>query len=354
MSLPIDKQEIINNRNSKNRISILGLLKFIASLFIVWRHMRFILGTSEYRFNSSYIFVEFFLMISGYFAYRFAKKIIRNSTERKIGLALNYTKKQYLSLLSLIIVGTLMSLLTCIIVERPTYRGIFELIKEGTFSVLPFAAFIRGDNVPIWYLSAYFLILPFFILLASSNKKKAVTLLVSTLVICYYCSMPYPYTSGMACLLRAFVGLSCGIIIDVVAEKIRHLKVKNSVLYLLFVACILMVPLLIAPSDANYLVGNCGTPLVIILFILALSILISGRTPLTSINSKILDFLESISTIIYLIHYPIILFLANFTIGSNPFVRVLIVYIITLILSLLIKTVFISLKKKSINKYKND
>jgi len=339
-----------SKQNTKSRISILGLLKFFASLFIVWRHMRFILGTDTYRFNSSYIFVEFFLMISGYFAYRFARTLSKNDIEYKVSSALSYAKKQYLSLLPLIAIGTLISLVVCIIIEQPTYRGIFELIKENIFSVLPFAAFIRGENVPIWYLSAYILVLPLFILFASSKKYKLTTLIVSVITICYYGSMPYPYTSGMGCLLRAFVGLSCGIIIDALTREIKNLKLKGSTLILVFGTSILAVLLLIAPRDANYLTGNCSTPLVIVLFMLILSILFSGGTSLSSARSKVLDFLESISTIIYLVHYPIILLLADFVVGATCFERVILVYAVTLVFSLVIKVISIYLNKIIKNK----
>ena len=350
MSSASNKLYAKNNRGAKSRISALGLLKFFASLFIVWRHMRFILGTDAYRFNSSYIFVEFFLMISGYFAYRSARTMAGNSIEHKVDLALSYAKKQYLSLLPLIVISTFVSLVVCIIIKQPTYRGIFELIKENIFSILPLAAFIRGVNVPIWYLSAYILVLPFFILCASSKKYKLTALISSIMAICYYCSMPYPYTSGMRCLLRAFIGLSCGIIIDILAKKIERLKLRGSALFSAFIISILTVLLLIAPSDANYLTGNCGTPLVIALFILILSILFSRGTSLSSIRSNVLDFLESISTIIYLVHYPIILLLADFTVNATSFERILMVYTVTLVLSLIIKAVSICLNKNIKNR----
>ena len=93
---------------NNSRISILGLVKFLAALAIVLYH------TMPYDgyWRQSYLLVEFFFFITGYFTFKHFQKdqkaIQHDDIEAKSIKALKYTAKKFLAFLPFVIIASIM------------------------------------------------------------------------------------------------------------------------------------------------------------------------------------------------------------------------------------------------------
>lgn len=212
----------------KEKISILGLLKFVASLFIVWRHMCSVIPPHDYSypFNSSHVFVEFFLFVTGYMTYRHFTKM--NATNKNLGSRANeapkYTFNKFKKLLHYIFLSIIILYGALIIFQE---IGVGVAIKHSLVDLLFLTSQRMTENAALWYISALLIVYPLFCLLCQMRSRRLLTIIGLVIVPVYYLNSSLAYY-GPESLIRTFVGLFGGILIAALAD-IFHEKINNRI-----------------------------------------------------------------------------------------------------------------------------
>lgn len=295
---------------NNSRISILGLVKFLAALAIVLYH------TMPYDgyWRQSYLLVEFFFFITGYFTFKHFQKdqkaIQHDDIEAKSIKALKYTAKKFLAFLPFVIIASIM------IHAGPIYTflttgNITQELAEAIIAIPLDSLFLNTVSPTpgwaIWFLSAMFIIFPLFCLICQVRKKKILFLLAALAVIVYYTLFFENRTRYEESIIRAFFGMLTGIPIYMLAEKLRSISLKRSHKILLQIAesSLFLLAIISLYPAANSPLLPAYTLCSLAIFGSYLTILFSRQTPLSRLSSPTFDFLEKISMVIFLVHMPI-------------------------------------------------
>lgn len=211
----------------RRRDGRIELLRFIASVFIAIGHMGFMGYNVSRPFANTWYYVEMFFMLTGYFTMRHVD--VRREELKKRGYvraAMEYTCRKFTRYLPYTIPALLVLYL---------YRGLPYLRKSWysgflhSLENLPFeAAFLSAANtdgtllIPIWFLSAIFIVLPLFFLLAESENKY-LTILVCLYASCFYYLYRYDFGSHAYPnqMIRAFCGMSAGVLVYYASEALK-------------------------------------------------------------------------------------------------------------------------------------
>lgn len=296
-------------KNNK-RISVLGLIKFFAAIAIVYFHT---LPTDpSTHWWHLWLLVELFFFITGYFTFKhFRKKENRGKTlEQQSKNAISYTVKKFLPLIPFVIVAIVIKYIALLL--RNDGATLSSIMKILPLDILLLNSQTAELNWPLWYLSAMLIVFPLFCLLCQTKRKNTLYITLFTTVVVYYFNFFKGDISGPSCLIRAFIGMSAGILVYALSTCIRKNVAisKNSKLMLVIFLVLITVSILcLYPSRLNNGYELYGS-IFLIMTILWLSILLSGKTFLSHISSPLMDYLERISMIIYMIHISIIYILS--------------------------------------------
>lgn len=336
---------MINTNNRVNRIVYLDGLRGIAALAVAVMHFPL---QNVITFNplieNSYLFVDFFFVLSGFII----AKLYNESIDRKRFIKHRIARIApvfYLTLLFGVILESLKFLLTSITTTEP-FQGsnnVYALLREiMMIHALPF--FNNSSfNPPNWSISAEFFAYFFFAAIMTASFKQR---FIVWLIIFFSCFAYAPFVTDLSdahnlALYRCFFGFSCGTLISMSnIEKVNFLNLNifkfesftllATTLILFYIACggFFLFP----PALA---------------FGLFLFLMIKSQTKFKKIifENHLVIFLGEISLTVYLIHFFIAMRFDElkdlFFVGNIPNEILLLFYIaLLLLLSLLINKYF--------------
>ena len=235
-------------KNNK-RISVLGLIKFLAAIAIIYFHV-FPEGHSSHL----WLLVEMFFFITGYFTFKhFRKKRNRGKTaEQKSKSAISYTAKKFLPLIPFVLVAIAIKYTALIL--RNDGTSLPSILKILPLDILLLNSQTSELNWPLWYLSAMLIVFPLFCYMCQTKQKHTLYIILFTSVIAYYFNFFNGATDYLGCLIRAFFGMSTGILIYVFSREIRrHYKLKKESIipFMITLLCMLVSILCLYPSKGN-------------------------------------------------------------------------------------------------------
>ena len=309
----------------KHRASVLGLVKFIAAVAIVYFHT--LMGAPRH-FSALYLLVELFFFITGYYTFKHfqdkVKDIRTNSVETKSLKALKYTGQKVLSLAPYILIAISLHYAILLIPEvNNGGHAIFDIVKGLPFDLLLLNTQAGVMNWPMWFVSAMIIVMPVFCLLCQSKDKHCLFIFSSLACLVYYFNyFRWPFGQGtfyVAPLIRAFMGMLMGVNIYVVAEWLGKAKITKGRMILLQIcevaalifSFVMMYPRSDSPNSSIF------RELTLLSFFIYLCIFMSGKTIASKISSVTMDFLERVSVIIFMIHIPILNLVYTLKIGSG-------------------------------------
>lgn len=286
-------------RNS--RCGNVDLAKFIGALLIMSHHL-FLIGLSDYKFRNSWIYVEFFLIITGYYtAKHFDGKAYNNSIKE----SLIYTLKKFIPLLPYTSITTfLMYLLKTIpnlVSGELNIKGfIFSFTDNLIFDVL---LVIESYSTPavasLWYLSAMVICFPLFSWLMQIKNRYWIMIIASMYSLFYYGiigvsgNRTYPND-----IFRVFAGMCIGAVIYEVVYAFSDYINKLNKVFLTTVE----VTTFLFPIISNY--NNLGAfRFILFCYMVCLSIMLPGLSYTSNIRGKAFTYLGKLSVPVFVIHW---------------------------------------------------
>lgn len=162
--------------------------RFIAAMLIMAFHIYHI-GIAEYPFHEAWIYVELFLMITGYYT---AKHYSKVNTDNRSKDAFQYTIKKFMPLFPYTLIVTLCGWITQgvvgIIYKGWTWKDfVINFMGDFTFDVLLISdSFSHPLITPLWYVSAMIIVFPFFCLFAQIKNRYTKVLICIIYPLMYY------------------------------------------------------------------------------------------------------------------------------------------------------------------------
>lgn len=298
----------------RHRASVLGLVKFIAAVAIVYFHT--LLGKPEH-FSTLYLLVELFFFITGYYTFKHFQdrsvSILNDDIDTKAKKALKYTGRKIRSLVPYILIAIIMHYMILLIpVVGNGWHAIFDIIKGLPFDLLLLNTQAGITNWPMWFVSAMVIVMPFFCLLCQSKNKHVIFVFSSLACLIYYFNFyRWPYDQGVfyiAPLIRAFMGMLMGVNIYVVSsqlKKIKSTKANGVVLQICEIGALALSFVFMYSRD-NSTNASIFRSLTFLSFFIYLCLFMSRQTIASKVSSPTMDFLEKISIIIFMIHIPVL------------------------------------------------
>jgi len=314
-----------------NRNKDVDLWRFIAILIIMAHHL-YILGIKEYPFYDGWIYVEFFLIITGYYT---LSHFEGKRKENKAKEAVEYTIKKFLPLLPYTVAVTLAAWLT---------QNISALINGG--GVKQFLTSFLGDFAfdllwlstfplvaPLWYLSAMIIVFPFFCWFIQRENRYMTLLVCFSYVIIFYGSEGVTTArSFLFDIFRVLAGLMLGALIYEINYVFGELLMKiNS-----SICTSIEILLLLFPIVSVY--RNWETyKLDLLCFAVGLGLMFSGRCFSVASKIKVFNYLGKISMPMFILHWYIgtVVNHINSIMQWNILMKVTLYYLGTFIVSML-------------------
>lgn len=296
----------------KRRISVLGLVKFIAAVAIVYYHM---IDLKTDHLGSLFLLVELFFFITGYFTYKhFIDGSSKSSIDEKAKNAINYTVQKIKPLLPYIIIAVLLHgvAMTILALKGGMVRsGLLDVVIKSIMDMLLLGSQLDINNWALWFISAMIMALPLFCIICQ-YKQKYVHLIGFMLaaILFYFNASNLDIINGPGAIIRSFIGLGAGAAIYIIDDLIKSKKavVKNcaKVIWSVVNIALLTGSFLMMYPTRNSLNSRQCQSLAVLLIFLFMVLLLSGRTILSQISCKAMDFLEKISIVLFFINQPII------------------------------------------------
>ena len=294
----------------QSRIDFIDILRFVFIVFVLYIHFMFIsTGADEFKFRGSYIFVEAFLFITGYFtASHFSKTALRK-LDKKAEASIAYTFKKFSAFIPYIIVAIALGLYFTLKHTNTSVISYFIQIAKIPVDLLFGSAIIyTGFSGPLWYASALFLIFPLFCLVVQNKKYKNVRNLVFLLLIPLYICLTKLDTLGIGALIRVFFDLIIGAIIFDLSNNLSKVKFNTRGKVLLqaieFICFSFVLYIISHSSDIIRELAQVKV-LTFVLLILFFVLIFSRKTFTSNINAPLIRKASIIVLPAFLIHEPI-------------------------------------------------
>ena len=288
--------------SSKNsRMAIVDLWKFIAAVMIMIHHLYYLSPAFEgkdYPGYFSWIYVEFFFILTGYFTYRHFER--QGRQENIVRSSLSYTWRKFKPFLPYTTIAvTLQYLLSAPYTEllRHSYRKFLYSFADYPSEVLLLGEAHSSQQrlVPIWFLSAMLIVFPLVGLLAQLKNKYLILLIAGAYPLFYYGRTQLGNRVWPDDLLRAAAGLLLGVFLCVLCDMIREKRLipqsKNTtrLLTVIEIMCMLLAFLFIIRADKSL------WRVIILLFAVGLSVMLSGRSMTAGWKSPVVAYLGKLS-----------------------------------------------------------
>ena len=335
----------------EHRASVLGLMKFVAAIAIVYYHT---LDPAQH-WSMLYLLVEFFFFVTGYYTYRHfqskQRSIQTDAVEEKSSKAIRYSFKKIYSLAPYIIVAIVLQYFALLLPAiNNGMSGIFNAIKGLPFDILLLGSQAGVIDWPMWFLSALAIVLPLYCLICQ-NKYKKTQFIISLLICVIYYFNVFNQPNGdivryVGALCRAFVDLLAGSVIYMISEHIKRIKtskIKDIFLQILEIAALASFVICMYPSRLSQNVAIYQS-IALIALLAFLVLFMSKKTAASRLSSPTMNFLEKTSMVIFMIHGPIIMIL-DFCHRKNALLAMLISFMASVALLTIITTVNKQLRK---------
>lgn len=315
--------------DGKHRASVLGLTKFIAALGIVYLHT---LNGSHGHWSLLFLFVEFFFFITGYYTYKHFQQTIKDESdvtaEIRAKRALEYTLNKVKGLLPYIAVALIIRYITVFYSVHVGQTSLIDALVNLPFEIALLNSQTGWFSWPLWFVSAMVIALPLFCYISQSKNKHLTFMLSLLLCIIYYFNLVGVIglsSTGYSAIVRAFVGMTTGVVIYGLAHQLGKLKLstpKRMLVQLVEMFSFFMSIVFMYPS-----VDSSNAPiyrnLVCMSFILFLTIFMSGQTIMSKVSCKAMDFVEKMSMVLFMIHFPIMSLIDYLPIKFNYWDRII-------------------------------
>lgn len=286
---------------SRNRLCIVDLWKFIASVLIMVHHL-YVFGdpfTEEYYGRYAWIFVEFFFILTGFFTYRHFRKA---QSDNVFESGLTYTFHKFKPFLPYTTIAITLQYL----VSTPVFSSKQEI--AGHFLNYPFELLLIGEAIqsmqllaPIWFLSAMLLVFPLIALLCQLKNKYLVLLVSILFPLFYYAQVSFGNRVWPDDILRALAGMMLGvflcIVVDLIEEKRWLTKQPSIIVSIVEVSCMLF------PFVVGIFNFRSFSKWIVLSFVLGIGAMLSGYSFTSGLNSKFVSYLGKISMPMFIWHW---------------------------------------------------
>lgn len=293
----------------KERNSAVELWRLVAITLIMIHHM-YCLGfdNTSMPFYMG-VFVESFFMLTGYFT---MKHFDRHPAEDICSASFSYTFHKFKAFLPYTIPAILIQYL---IVNRHmfhdgilTYLGGFNnMLLEMLYLTATFRDYESSEMIPLWFLSAMFLVFPMFCCVLQMRKSRAYLFLAWLFPVFYYGfagvrmeNTWFPYG-----LLRAFAAMLMGVLIYAASEWLKNRKNPDigGVIGKLLLTAVEVGSLLLTVffSFVNYQ----SLEMYIICYMIGLTIMLSGKSYTGNIHSPVLGWLGKFTMPVFVWHWVV-------------------------------------------------
>lgn len=151
----------------KNRLIEICRFLFCIIILMVHTHGLRPVSSVNYPFSGGYIVVEFFLILSGFFTSNYAMTKVTNSTPAES--AISYVWRQYIKIFPITTICIIMQYIVTAYFNKLKFQDFPYIMYE--ILLLPQAGIYKTFlNLPLWYLSAYFICLPILIFLLNKYR----------------------------------------------------------------------------------------------------------------------------------------------------------------------------------------
>lgn len=319
------------------RNSFVDLWRFIAILMIMGHHQYHIYA-QNYPFSYGWIFVEFFFILTGYFTtchFNGRKEI---TYEEKCVSAIQYTFYKFKSYLPFI---------WCAVILEYIIRFADNIFKNGvdiiqivnSFVDMPLEMLLIGSSyttpklVPLWYLSAMFIVFPFFCLLIQCCNKYFLAMISFIVPVLFYGAVgiadnwKFPLN-----LIRCFSCMLLGVLIfeanNYMLGKIYDF-IGEKILAAVQILCVIL-PVMACYSGAEHVLR-----LIVLCFVVGIAIATSGKSSLSNIQNKYMLYCGMITMPVYLFHWVVASVVGIFFKDNTQTIRVFLYYLFSVIVGCL-------------------
>lgn len=298
----------------KHRNSIVDLWRFLAILLIMIHHLYHIetFANAEYYGRFSWIYVEFFFMLTGYFTYSHFKR--HNSDDSNIFKSgLKYTFQKFKGFIPYTTIAiSLQYLITAPFssLEKGQFKLFLSHFLNYPLELLLLSeaqhSFNEFNLVPIWFLSAMLLVFPIITTLCQIRNKYLVFIVSGIFSLFYYMHFHIGGLSWPGDLIRALAGMCAGITIciinDTIKEKISNIN-NTKVVYIIFSASEILCMLFCLVATTLNLYAT--EKVIILAFAIGTSSMLSGYSISSKLNSRVFTFLGKLSMPMFIWHWMI-------------------------------------------------
>lgn len=325
----------------KQRSGNVDCARFLAAMLIMAHHI-YHMGVKGYPFHEAWIYVEFFLLITGYYtAKHYSDRMVENPSKD----ALQYTIMKFKPLIPYTLIVTILGWCT---------QGILGIINEG-WKWKDFVINFMGDFsfdlllitesyghpliAPLWYLSGLVIMFPLFALLAQIRNRYTKILISIFSILMYYGwagvtkNRDFPHN-----MLRIFVGMLLGLLIYEISEICRNqISAKPKLLLTVVELFAFGYPVICCFRNFSEK-GYTTTRLYLLCFVVSLLLCVPGFTHTAKIKGKFFTYLGKLSMPIFIIHWYIGTLVSVFAekFGWSGSIRITTYYTATLVISMLL------------------
>lgn len=339
----------------QSRIDFIDILRFIFIGFILYIHFMFIsTGGNEFKFRGSYIFVEAFLFITGYFTAAHFKKTALKKFDKKAEASISYTFKKFSAFVPYIIVAILLGLYFALKHTNASVISYFIQVAKIPVDLLFGSAIIyTGFSGPLWYASALFLVFPLFCLVVQNKNYKNVRNLVLLLFIPLYICLTSLDTLGIGALVRVFFDLMIGAVIFDLSGELSKIKFNTRGRVLLqiieFMSFAAVIYIISHSSDIIRELAQVKV-LTFVMLIIFFILVFSRKTFTSNIKAPIIRKASIVVLPAFLIHEPIANILVP-KLNLATHIEFMIYAAATFAISALLVFIVSKLKKVDLKKY---
>ncbi len=305
---------------------------------MIMGHHQYHVYAENYPFRYGWIFVEFFFILTGYFTmchFSHSKEMVYEERCKK---SIQYTFYKFRSYLSFVWCAVILEYFIRFL--DIALRDTIDIIQlVNSFVDMPLEMLLIGSSyttpklVPLWYLSAMFIIFPVFCLLVQCCNQYFLTIVSAIIPLLFYGMVgvgdnwKFPLN-----LFRCFSCMLLGVLIfqanSHILEKIYDF-IGERILAMIQILCVVL-PVVACYSGAQYVLR-----LIILCFIIGIAITTSGRSSLNSLQSKFMSYCGVITMPIYLFHWVVGSIIALFLKNSCQDIRIFLYYFVSIIVGCL-------------------
>ena len=308
------------------------------------------LGDLQRPFTGTWLYVEFFLILSGFLtAKHFHKMESANTISSYISNGVSYTIKKYSKFLPYVFVAVLIEYVVrfgkYIIVGD--FTGFFSKIQEMPFEMFLLSAASTNGTLtfPLWYLSATFLVGPFICVISQIKNSQVKGIISFYPAVFYYLNRinsignhDYPNQ-----IIRAFCGMLFGVFVFVVTDDIAKRTIRQATRILFTICLVFSICILLF---INYK-GLCFTSTYLLCFVCIIMLSFCEKTYIDSCAHPFIIYLGKLSMPMFIWHWPIAHLLDLFIPKDNILARIVVFYLGTILISILSMSIIRIIKEKA-------